>query len=89
MLVVAVVQLESMDIDGRFVVNTVDDEAVRSMCVVQAGRKLPPYNPPPPAPPAAAAAAPAPAEEEQEVDLFGPTLQQVRWGRHSSSPADR
>lgn len=66
--------IESMDINGKFVVDTVNDEAVRSMCVVQAGKKLPPYVPAPAAPVAAAAAAP-PAEEPEEEDLFGPTLQ--------------
>eukprot|EP00457_Paulinella_chromatophora_P001025 gb/GEZN01001027.1/.p1 GENE.gb/GEZN01001027.1/~~gb/GEZN01001027.1/.p1 ORF type:complete len:1044 (-),score=166.48 gb/GEZN01001027.1/:264-3140(-) len=43
--------LLSMDKDGKFVVDTEKDEAVRSMCVVKAGEKLPPYVPPPPPPP--------------------------------------
>lgn len=40
----------SMEKDKKFVVDTVGDEAVRSMCVVQAGNKLAPYVPPPPPP---------------------------------------
>ena len=40
----------SMEKDGKFVVDTENDQAVRSMCVVKNGTKLEPYVPPPPPP---------------------------------------
>lgn len=40
----------SMDHEEKFVVDTEDDLAVRSMCVVKNGNKLEPYVPPPPPP---------------------------------------
>lgn len=54
----------SMDKDDKFVVDTENDEAVRSMCVVNKGTKLEPYVPPPPPP--------KPVVVEQEVIVEDP-----------------
>lgn len=51
---------------GEFVVDTENDEAVRSMCVVEKGTKLEPYVPPPP--PVQEEKATVAAEEQEEVD---------------------
>ena len=66
--------LTSMNVDGQFVVDTENDEAVRSICVVNGGTPLDPYVPPPPPPPTEAeVAAAALAEEEVVVDIKGDT----------------
>ena len=56
---------------GKYVVD-LEDEAVRSVCVVNGGTKLPPYVPPP----APVVAAPTAVVEVdvKEVDMFGPQL---------------
>ena len=64
--------LTSMNVDDQFVVDTENDEAVRSVCVVQNGTTLDPYVPPPPPPPTEAERA-ALAEEEVEPDIKGDT----------------
>lgn len=55
--------LISMDYDGQYRVN-LEDEAVRSVCVVNSGRKLPPYVPPP----APVVAAPASVATETDAE---------------------
>jgi len=40
----------SMDVEDKFTVDTENDQAVRSMCIVNQGTKLEPYVPPPPPP---------------------------------------
>ena len=53
--------------DGSYHVNTETDEAVRSMCVVDGGKKLEPYVPPPPPPPTEAQLAAAAEAEAAAV----------------------
>jgi NAD(P) transhydrogenase len=62
----------SMEKDGALVIDTEKDQAVRSMCVVEKGKKLEPYVPPPTPPPTAAemaAAAPPPPPDPQKEAL--------------------
>jgi len=54
--------IASMDKDGKYVVD-LNDEAVRSVCVVNAGQKLDPYVPPPP---------PPKEETAEEVEVAAP-----------------
>eukprot|EP00941_MAST-03F_sp_MAST-3F-sp1_P001783 g1783.t1 len=70
--------IESMDHDGKFTIDTENDEAVRSVCVVKGGKRLPPYMPAPAAAPVAAEDVETDAEraerEAAENDLYAPTL---------------
>eukprot|EP00947_MAST-08B_sp_MAST-8B-sp1_P003354 g3354.t1 len=59
----------SLEKDGELVIDLETDEAARSMCVVDKGKKLAPYvPPPPPEPDAAAVAAAAAADADAVVD---------------------
>ena len=61
-----------MEKDGALVVDTEKDQAVRSMCVVEKGKKLEPFVPPPAPERSAAelaAAAPPPPPDPQKVAL--------------------
>merc|ERR1719453_1165657 len=60
----------SMEKDGALVVDTEKDQAVRSMCVVEKGKKLEPFVPPPAREPSAAelaAAVPPEPVDPQKV----------------------
>ncbi|GBG26917.1 NADP transhydrogenase, mitochondrial [Hondaea fermentalgiana] len=75
--------LSMYDKEGNFVVNE-SDEAVRSMLIVNAGKKLEPYNPPPPP---VAPVSDEPKEEPKPVDPQQKTLETVLLGTGISSAA--
>jgi len=77
--------LSMYDKEGNFGVNE-KDEAVRSMLIVNAGKKLEPYSPPPPPPQPEGADLKA-AEEKKPVDPEQKTLEQVLYGTGMASAA--